>query len=113
MTLFGGDRYTVDCPAGSDRAVIHGVLRLASPAAYDTVFAPVRNRLELAQPATVDVCGVILMNSSGIRALASMVLLAKERNATLTVVANEGVPWQKKTVSSLRALSPALEVELR
>jgi hypothetical protein len=73
----------------------------------------VRTRIEEAQPVTLDVCGVVLMNSSGIHALASMVMLAKERNATLRVVASEGVPWQKMTISSLRALSPALEVELR
>ena len=113
MSLFEHDRYSVECAEGSDLAVMRGIMRLASPAAYDGVFAPVRARIEAGRGATVDLCDVAFMNSSGIRALATLVLLAKEKGAALHMVASEKVPWQKKTMSSLRAISPALTVALR
>jgi anti-anti-sigma factor len=112
MTLFEREQYSVDCPEGSDVAVLHGVMRLASPAAYESVFAPVRARIVAHHPSTIDLSDVSFMNSSGIRALASLVVLAKDTGAALRLVASERVPWQKKTVASLRAISPALGVEL-
>lgn len=113
MTLFERDQYAVECPAGSDTALVRGVLRLGSPAAYDSVFAPVRDRIVKRETSTIDLTGVTFMNSSGIRALASLVLLAKDAGVSLCIVASERVPWQKKTVASFRAMSPGLSVQLR
>jgi hypothetical protein len=113
MSIFERDQYSVDCSAGSDRAVLRGVMRLASPSAYDAVFAPIRARIASGAPPTIDLTDVTFMNSSGIRALASLVLFAKEKDATLRMVASNGIPWQKKTMSSFRAISPALTIELR
>ena len=110
MSLFEREQYSVECPDGSDIAVLRGVLRLPSPAAYEAVFAPVRTLIESGRASTVDLSEVAFMNSSGIRALASLVLRAKERSTPLTMVANDGVSWQKKTLASLRAISPGLQV---
>jgi hypothetical protein len=51
------------------------------------------------------------MNSSGIRALASLVVGAKAAGMPLRIVTDARSPWQKKTVASLRLLYPALELE--
>lgn len=113
MSLFEREQYSVECANGSDVAVLRGVMRLASPAAYDAVFAPVRTLIESGRASTVDLRDVSFMNSSGIRALATLVLLAKEKRTPLQMVANESIPWQKKTLASLRAISPALTIASR
>jgi hypothetical protein len=113
MTLFEREHYTVEIAAGSDVVVMHGVLRLASPAAYEPVFAPVRAQMAAKRAATVDISDVTFMNSSGIRALASIVLLANADGVTLGIVAREAIPWQRKTIASFRAISPALQIDLR
>ena len=113
MSLFGGDQYSIECAEGSDVAVMRGVMRLASPAAYDAVFAPVRTLIASGTPSTIDLCDVTFMNSSGIRALATLVLLAKASGTALRMVASDKIPWQKKTVASFGAIHPSLTVEVR
>ena len=113
MNMFGGDQYSFEYAAGSDVAVMRGVMRLASPAAYDAVFAPVRTLIASGKSSTIDLRDVTFMNSSGIRALAALVLLAKSSGASLRLVASEKIPWQKKTVASFGAINPSLTVELR
>jgi hypothetical protein len=113
MTLFEREHYSVESPAGSDVVVMRGVLRLASPAAYEPVFAPVRAKMDANRTATVDISDVSFMNSSGIRALATIVLKANDAGVALGIVAREAIPWQRKTVASFRAISPALRIDLR
>ena len=113
MTMFEREQYSVECAEGSDVAVMRGVMRLASPAAYDEAFAPVRARIDRGRTSTVDLTNVSFMNSSGIRALATLVLLAKANGVALRIVASEKIPWQRKTVASFRAINPDLTVDLR
>ena len=111
--MFERDEYSVACPDGSDLAVLRGVMRLPTPAAYDQVFAPLLRRIERGEPLRIDLAGVPFMNSSGIRALAALVLRAKDSGSRLRVVASVKVPWQKKTLASLCGISSELEVEMR
>jgi hypothetical protein len=111
--IFEKDEYTVDCPAAADTAVLRGVMRLATPAAYDRVFAPIVARVSTGGPMSLDLTNLTFMNSSGIRALATLVLKAKERGAPLRLIANAKIPWQKKTATSLAALNKDLTLELR
>ncbi len=111
--MFDRDDYSVTLAAGDETAVMRGVMRLPTPAAYDKIFAPLAARVATRGPLSVDLTDVTFMNSSGIRALATLVLSAKSHGAPLRLVASQGVPWQKKTVASLAALSHELLVELR
>lgn len=111
--MFESDAYSVECPAGGDAAVLRGVMRLASPQAYDEALAAVRARVDAGGALTVDVSAVPFMNSSGIRALAGLVLRARDRGTRLRLVGSAQVPWQKKTAASLRSIDPGLAVELR
>ena len=89
-----------------ESAVVRGVLRLESVDSYDLLFGPARACLALPQGNyTLDVSGVSLMNSSGIRALANLVMLAKQHGATLVILGSEAVAWQRKTMASLSALN--------
>lgn len=113
MSLFEREQYSVECGPGSDVAVLRGIMRLATPAAYDALFAPLRALIESGRPATVDLTGVSFLNSSGIRALASLVLLAKERGTPLQMITDDSIPWQKKTLASFRSISPSLRIAPR
>ncbi len=104
--------YSVECRVGI--AVLQGVFRLETPEAYDRVFGPVSEGLA-ASPSgyTVDLTDVVLMNSSGIRALGDMVLRARTAGTPLVFCGKADVPWQKKTVASLQPLYEGLTVKLR
>lgn len=113
MTLFEREHYTVESRPGSDVVVMRGVLRLAAPAAYEPVFAPVRAKIQANRTATLDISDVSFMNSSGIRALATIVLEANGGGVALGIIAREAIPWQRKTVASFRAINPTLRIDLR
>jgi hypothetical protein len=52
------------------------------------------------------------MNSSGIRALGGIVLLAKDAPVPLVILGRKEVPWQRKTVTSLKLLYSDLDVRM-
>lgn len=93
-------------------AALLGVFRLESPEAYDAAFDPILAGLKAAGDSgyTVDVTGAVLMNSSGIRALADLVLLAKRTGQRVIFIAKRGVPWQLKTMATLQSLYAQLQV---
>jgi hypothetical protein len=115
MKMFGRDTHALDCTSQADVAVLRGVMRLASVEAYDRLFSPIRDRLQGpgGRTFTVDLSAVPFMNSSGIRALASLVLIAKQSGTPLRLVGSGDVPWQKKTFASFQGISRDLETELR
>jgi hypothetical protein len=87
-------------------------MRLESPAAYDAVLAPLREAMLRAPSYTIELAEVTVMNSSGIRALGMFVLAAAQANKPLVLRGSNQVPWQVKTVASLRSLHPQLTIEL-
>lgn len=94
-------------------ATLRGVLRLASPTAYEEAFASLRRRMELATQFTIDIAEVPFMNSAGIMSLSRLVLMARSEKKSLTCVIAENVPWQIKTIGSLQKLYPQLELRRR
>ena len=84
--MFEHDEYAIDLPDGSDLVVHRGVMRLPTPAAFEQVFAPIAARIERGSRCASISAGVPFMNSSGIRALATLVLRAKDRGARLRLV---------------------------
>ena len=104
--------YTIE-QLSPERAALRGVMRLETAAAYETVLAPLRAAM-LAAPGTytIELAELTLMNSSGIRALGMFVLAAADAGKPLVLRGSKQVPWQVKTVTSLRALHPQLTVDL-
>ena len=92
--------------------VISGVLRLQSPNIYDELFAPVKHLIEQSQPTTIDIQNVSFLNSSGITALARLIIVARTHNAPFFIIAKADIPWQKKSIMSLKRLWPKLEISL-
>ena len=94
-------------------ATLSGVLRLESSDAYARLLSPVLEWLQTVTSYTIDVRRVVLLNSSGIRALGTLVLQAKKAGLKLTLRGRRDVPWQKKSMASLAPLYPTgLTVEL-
>ena len=94
-------------------ARLRGIFRLESPEAYDRLFDPIREALRSSKTYTIDLADAVLMNSSGIRALGTLVLEAKRAATKLTIRGKSSVPWQKKTVASLAPIyKDGLTIEL-
>lgn len=107
------DDYTVGYNSQENRGTLSGILRLASPASYDDAFGELKAALENnEQPLTIDMAAVTFMNSSGITALSRLVISARALNRPLILVGNAAVPWQKKTIPSLKKLYEKLEIRI-
>jgi hypothetical protein len=106
--------WKVDVKSRPMTAILEGVFRLESPEAYDHAFAGLTAGLDAAgaNGYTIDLTAVPLMNSSGIRALADLVMRARRAGFPLRFVGKASVPWQAKTIASLRPLHAQLTVEL-
>jgi hypothetical protein len=105
--------FRVDCAPGELRCALTGVMRLESVEAYRSVLAEVEAVLRAMPALTLDLTRLAFLNSSGVRALARLVLAARHSGKPLTIVATSRYPWQAKAVASLHAIHPGLAVELR
>lgn len=108
---FDTEEFTIDT-TGSGVARLSGVLRLASPAAYEERFEPLRRRLEESNTFTVDVSGVRFLNSSGITWLSRLVLLARSTEKPILLIGSESISWHGKTLTLLKRLYAKVEVQL-
>ena len=88
--------------------VVRGVLRLESPEAYARALEPIAASLAKLPAVSIDLSQVVFLNSSGIRALADLLLLARERRCQVKLLGSAAVPWQKKLAISLTGLFPEI-----
>ncbi len=95
-----------------NKVIISGVLRLQSPNIYDDLFAPIRDTISQGQSMTMDIQNVSFLNSSGITALARLIIVARTHDAPFFIIGKEEIPWQKKSIVSLKRLWPKLEITL-
>ncbi|NDC82291.1 hypothetical protein EB093_01315 [bacterium] len=97
----------------SDQLIIlRGVFRLESPNIYDELFSPIRDKLSSGESITLDIKDVTFLNSSGITALARLIITARTFEVEMSIIGNHEVPWQKKSLVSLNRLWPQLCVSL-
>lgn len=104
--------FTLDT-SSPERASLDGVLRLASPQAYEERFAPLRSSVERCPSAyTIDISKVRFINSSGITGLSRIVLLVRGLDRGLVLVGRRAVPWQETTLRLFQRLYPRVDVQL-
>ncbi len=95
-------------------AVLAGVLRLSSPAAYEEWLAPLREALTNADATyTIDISKVQFLNSSGITGLSRLVLLARTLGRPLVFIGSTKTAWHGKTLRLIARLYTGLEVRLQ
>lgn len=90
---------------------LSGAFRLSSLIHYDDVFAPIKDMIESSGSVRLVMSDVLFLNSTGITALARLVITARALSASFTLVGHNGVPWQQKVFSSFKRLYSDLVVE--
>lgn len=97
----------------TDASVISGKMRLPSPSAYIPQFEGIQKAITSVEGTyTIDIRDLEYLNSSGINALARLVFHARTIKKPLIIECTADVPWQKKTVASLKGLWDQLEIRL-
>ena len=82
-----------------------GTMRLPSPLSYDHPFSPVRKGIEEATDLyEIDVTRLDYLNSSGITALARMIILGRKEDKAIRLKICNDIPWQKRSLMSLKSL---------
>lgn len=110
--LIDNHDFAIDVSA-PDHAVVSGVLRLPSPAAYEERLQPIREALQNANGAyTIDISGVQFLNSSGITGLSRLVLLARSKKTPLVLVGSNKISWQAKTLRPISRLYDKVDVQM-
>jgi hypothetical protein len=104
--------YWVDAGPSPGSWVLRGVLRLDSPEAYARAFDPIVASLAKVPAVSIDLSQVVFLNSSGIRALADVLLLAREKRCQVKLFGSAAVPWQKKLAMSLTGLFPEIVMRI-
>jgi hypothetical protein len=104
--------YWVDAGPSPGSWVLRGVLRLDSPEAYARAFDPIVASLAKVPAVSIDLSQVVFLNSSGIRALADVLLAAREKRCQVKLFGSAAVPWQKKLAASLTGLFPDLVMRI-
>jgi hypothetical protein len=104
--------YSVDPGQTPGTWFLRGVMRLDSAEAYARAFEPIVASLAKATGVSIDLSQVMFLNSSGIRALADVLLLAREKRCQVKLFGSAAVPWQKKLATSLTGIFPEIEMRL-
>lgn len=89
---------------------LSGVFRFASLAHYDEVFHPIKALFDHPSPVTIHLHQVVFLNSTGITALARLVIAARSARLTLTIKGNKDAQWQHKMLGSLCRLYGDLHI---
>ncbi len=104
--------YVVERGPSPGAWILRGVMRLESAEAYARAFAPLQSAAAQPGSLSIDLASVLFLNSSGIRALADVLLAARSRHCQVKLFGSAAVPWQKKLALSFTGLFPEFEIRL-
>ena len=95
-----------------NEVTISGSMRLPSPLSYDQPFALIKKGLEDSTDIlTINLTALEYLNSSGITSLARIIIQARKDDKGMKLIINNSIPWQQKTLSSLKQLWEKLHIE--
>jgi hypothetical protein len=97
----------------NEKAILSGELRLPSPTSYEQPFTHIKDQLENTNIKTysIDLSNLTFLNSSGITALARIIILARNKEVPMSLIIKDDIPWQKKTITSLIHLWDQVEIK--
>ncbi|MBI59994.1 hypothetical protein CL657_02100 [bacterium] len=105
------DDYIIDSSILNEVS-ISGSMRLPSPLSYDQPFSLIKKSLEnCTDTLTVNLTSLEYLNSSGITSLARIIIQARKDNKDMKLIINNSIPWQQKTLLSLKQLWEKLDIE--
>ena len=95
-----------------NKITISGSMRLPSPLSYDQPFSLIKKALdESTTILDIDLTDLEYLNSSGITSLARIIIQARKDDKEMKLIINKTIPWQDKTLSSLKSLWEKLHIE--
>ncbi len=104
--------FTVDC---KDPLIgkLSGTLRLPSPTAYHEPFEYIKRGInESNESYTINSTNLDFLNSSGLTAIARLLMHARKVGTPIKIIGNANIPWQTKSFPSLKKLWDQIDVEL-
>lgn len=103
--------YTVDSST-LNKSIISGTMRLPSPISYDEPFSSIKNGIEESTDTyEIDIYNLQYLNSSGITSIARLIIKARDLKKGIKLIINNNIPWQNRSLSSLKNLWEKLEFE--
>ncbi|RAP31847.1 hypothetical protein DID76_02220 [Candidatus Marinamargulisbacteria bacterium SCGC AG-414-C22] len=103
--------YNVDC-TDPKKALLIGSMRLPSPLSYENIFDPIKECLEKSTTEyAINIKDLNYMNSSGLTALARLLIMARTLKRPITIYANDNIPWQRKSLVSLEKLWDQIKIQ--
>ena len=105
------EEYNINC-SDPNKVNIKGSMRLPSPLSYENLFEPIKNHIENATDQyVINIENLDYLNSSGLTALARILILGRSLKKPIKILANNNIPWQKKSLLSLEKLWDKIEVK--
>ena len=102
--------YEVSCEPGC--AVLKGAFSVSNPTDYEEIFAELKAGIEnLGEQYTINLIDTHFMSSSGITALARIVMHARKCDTRLSILVDSNMLWQRKTMVALQHLWEDLEIK--
>jgi hypothetical protein len=113
MKAIHQDDYQVTYDPATGTVVCAGNFRLRGPE-YDEIMTVLNEAADAGhQTLRLDVTALEFLNSSGINTLSKFVLrMRQQKGSQLLVKGSDRYPWQKKSLSNLQRLLPAMQLEL-
>ena len=105
--------FNINC-SNPNKAEIIGSMRLPSPLSYENLFEAIKEQLELStETYEINLVQLNYLNSSGLTALARILILGRSLKKPIKIIANQSIPWQKKSLTSLNKLWDKITIEFQ
>ena len=112
-----GDEYSVEYNDGTQSVNFVGTIRLQTTEEYEPITKLLHNAHNMADPAqavTLDFRQLRFLNSSGINIISRFVIAArKENRVNLTVLGNQDIYWQQKSLTNLQRLWSKVQIKIQ
>ena len=90
---------------------LKGTLRLPSPLSYEDLFIDIKSGIQAVSDVyVIDLCELQFLNSSGITALARLIILARKEDKRIKLLISDDIPWQNRSLKSLKNLWEKLSI---
>lgn len=95
------DEYTIDC-SSNNKGILKGSMRLPSPLSYENSFELLKKGIDISTNTYfINIEKLEYLNSSGLTALARLLIQARKVDTPVTIECSKNIPWQSKSIASL------------
>lgn len=117
IEVLKGEEYSVEYNDGTQNVNFVGTIRLQTTAEYEPITQLLHKAHDAADPSgavCLDFRQLRFLNSSGINIISRFVIAARKQNkVNLTVLGNQDIYWQKKSLTNLQKLWSKVQIEIQ